>query len=79
MESYKFQNGGADRKFYVLYKYLYRIRNMRPVPKRQIAIARDFAFVLNDNNHQTLIGSNDNFRQLRSTERIVKVAAAFCG
>ncbi len=62
-----------------LSRYIYKIKDKRPIPKGQIAIARDFAIVLNDNGHQTLVGSNDNFKQLRSTERIVKVVAAFCG
>ena len=62
-----------------LSNYLYNIKDKRPVPKGQIAIARDFAIVLNDNGHQTLIGGNENYKQLRSSERISKVAAAFCG
>lgn len=62
-----------------LSNYLYNIKDKRPVPKGQIAIARDFAIVLNDNGHQTLIGSNDEFKQLCSMARIKKVAAAFCG
>lgn len=62
-----------------LSNYLYNIKDKRPVPKGQIAIARDFAIVLNDNGHQTLIGCNEEFRQLRTTEHINKVAAAFCG
>lgn len=62
-----------------LSNYLYNIRNIRPVPKGQIAIARDFAIVLNDNGHQTLMGNNDDYKQLRLNGRINKVAAAFCG
>jgi len=49
------------------------------VPKGQIAIARDFAIVLNDDSHLTLLGHNDNFSQLRTNENIVKVAASFSG
>lgn len=59
--------------------YVHNVRDKRPVPKGQIAIARDFAVVLNDNGHQTLIGSNDDFKQLSSIERINKVITAFCG
>lgn len=59
--------------------YLYNIAKKRPVPKGQIAIARDFAVVLNDNGHQTLIGKNDTFKQLYSPKPFVKVAAAFDG
>lgn len=62
-----------------LSNYLYNIRGKRPIPKGQIAIARDFAIVLNDNGHQTLIGNNDGYEQLRFNGRINKVAAAFCG
>lgn len=54
-------------------------RSYYPVPKGQIAIARDFAIVLNDDNHLTLLGHNDSFRQLLTSERIIKVAAAFSG
>ena len=50
-----------------------------PVPKGRIAIARDFAIVLNDDNHLTLLGHNDAFRQLPTGEKIIKVAAAFSG
>lgn len=50
-----------------------------PIPKGQIAIARDFAIVLNDDNHLTLLGHNDSFRQLPTSERIIKVAAAYSG
>lgn len=45
----------------------------------RIGIARDFAIILNDDNTLTMLGSNDNFRQLESYERIVKVTAAFAG
>lgn len=62
-----------------LSNYLYYIRNKRPVPKGQIAIARDFAIVLNDNGHQTLIGNNDDYKQLCFNGRLNKIAAAFCG
>lgn len=62
-----------------LNNYLYNIKDKRPVPKGQIAIARDFAIVLNDNGHQTLIGDNDSYKQLCFNGRINKVAAAFCG
>ena len=62
-----------------LSNYLYNIKDKRPVPKGQIAIARDFAIVLNDNGHQTLIGGNEDFKQLNSSDSINKVAAAFCG
>lgn len=54
-------------------------RSYYPVPKGQIAIARDFAIVLNDDNHLTLLGHNDAFRQLETGEKIIKVAAAFSG
>ena len=50
-----------------------------PIPKGQIAIARDFAIVLNDDSHLTLLGQNDEFRQLLTGEKIIKVAAAFSG
>ena len=53
--------------------------NYYPIPKGQIAIARDFAIVLNDDNHLTLLGNNDAFRQLPTSEKIIKVAAAFSG
>ena len=49
------------------------------IPKGQIAVARDFAIVLNDDNHLTLLGHNDAFRQLPTSEKIIKVAAAFSG
>ena len=49
------------------------------IPKGQIAVARDFAFVLNDDSHLTLLGHNDSFQQLHTNEKIVKVAAAFSG
>lgn len=62
-----------------LSNYLYNIRDKRPVPKGQIAIARDFAIVLNDNGHQTLIGNNDDYKQLCFNGRLNKMAAAFCG
>lgn len=54
-------------------------RSYYPVPKGQIAIARDFAIVLNDDSHLTLLGQNDEFRQLLTGEKIIKVAAAFSG
>ena len=47
--------------------------------KGRIAIARDFGIVLNDDSHLTLVGRNDGFRQLHTSERIIKVAAAFAG
>lgn len=68
-----------------LYNFIERILseyNWLPdysIPKGQIAIARDFAIVLNDDNHLTLLGHNDSFRQLLTSERIIKVAAAFSG
>jgi len=46
---------------------------------RRIGIARDFAIILNDDNTLTMLGNNDNFWQLESHERIVKVTAAFAG
>lgn len=49
------------------------------IPKGQIAIARDFAIVLNEYGYLTLLGHNENFHQLYPTGRIVKVAAAFAG
>lgn len=49
------------------------------IPNGQIAIARDFAIVLNDDNHLTLLGHNDSFLQLVTSEKIIKVAAAFSG
>ena len=55
------------------------IKTGRVVPKGQIAIARDFALVLNDDGHLTLLGHNEDFQQLRSRDRIIKVAAAFSG
>ena len=58
---------------------MHRWQNDYFLPKRQIAIARDFAIVLNDNNHMTLLGHNDTFRQLETGEKIVRVAAAFSG
>ena len=45
----------------------------------RIGIARDFAIILNDDNTLTMLGRNDNFWQLESYERIVKVTAAFAG
>lgn len=48
-------------------------------PKGYIAIARDFALVLNDVGHLTLIGNNSNFKQLKTKKKIIKIAAAFCG
>lgn len=47
--------------------------------KGRIAIARDFGIVLNDDLHLTLVGRNDGFRQLHTSERVIKVAAAFAG
>ena len=47
--------------------------------KGRIAIARDFGIVLNDDSHLTLVGRNDGFRQLHTSERVIKVAAAFAG
>lgn len=47
--------------------------------KGKIAIARDFAIVLNDDGHLTLLGHNDDFRQINSLERLVKIAATFKG
>ena len=49
------------------------------VPKGQIAIARDFAIVLNDDGHITLLGRNDNFAQLPMQRRIRKIATAYAG
>lgn len=49
------------------------------VPKGQIAIARNFAIVLNDDDHLTLLGHNDNFRQINTCESLVKVAATSKG
>lgn len=49
------------------------------VPKGQIAIARDFALVLNDDGRQTLLGHNDGFRQFPHYDRIVKIAATYSG
>ena len=62
-----------------LNRYLHAISNKRPVPKGQIAIAREFVIVLNDNGHQTLIGHRPGFKQLGSIDRIVKVVASFSG
>lgn len=69
----------GDRENYGLNRYLAEIEGKLPVPKGQIAIARDFALVLNDNGHQTLIGDNDSFCQLSTNEGIVKLAATFAG
>lgn len=54
-------------------------KQMDAVPKGQIAIARNFGFVLNDDNHLTLLGPNENLRIPRSIYRIIKVAAAYEG
>ena len=62
-----------------LHRYLKEINGLSPVPKGQIGIARDFAFVLNDNGHLSLLGHCDYFKQLNAAGPIVKVAAAFCG
>lgn len=57
----------------------YFLHDKAIVPKGQIAIARDFAIVLNDDNHLILLGHNDDFRQINTHERLVKVAATFKG
>lgn len=75
----KVQSGMVNRSFIDAGGYLSRIGMMKPVPKGHIAIARNFAIVLNDDNHQTLIGNNENYKQLHSPEKIVKIAAAFSG
>lgn len=49
------------------------------IPKGNVAIARDFAMVLNDDSHLTLLGHNENFKQLANGEKIVKITAAFAG
>lgn len=49
------------------------------VPKGQIAIAGGFAVVLNDDGHLTLLGHNDDFRQINTYNRLVKVAATSGG
>lgn len=46
---------------------------------RRIAISRDFGLVLNMDGSQTFIGHCSDMPQLRSNERIIKVAAAFAG
>jgi len=68
-----------NTKIHGLRHYVSKINGLRPVPKGQIATARDFSIVLNDNGHQTLVGRNGDYWQLYSNDRIVKVAAAFCG
>lgn len=68
-----------NTKIHGLRQYVSKINGLSPVPKGQIAAARDFSIVLNDNGHQTLVGRNDDYCQLYSNDRIVKVAAAFCG
>lgn len=50
-----------------------------PIPKGRIAIARDFAIVLNDNGNQLLLGHNEDFRQLRHPSGVSKLAAAYAG
>lgn len=50
-----------------------------PLPKGQIAIARDFGMILNDDGHITLVGHNDDFRQIEPSGQNIKIAAAFAG
>lgn len=57
----------------------YFSKQIEALPKGQIAIARNFGFVLNDDSHLTLRGTNENFHQISNQDRIVKVAAAFDG
>ncbi len=49
------------------------------LPKGQIAIARDFGIVLNDDGYLTSFGKNEKFHQIISPCKIIKVAAAFAG
>lgn len=52
---------------------------IKPLPMGQIAIARNFGMVLNDDGHITLLGRNEEFRQIEPSVNNVKVAAAFAG
>lgn len=52
---------------------------IEPLPKGQIAIARDFGLVLNDDGHITILGRNDKFRQFEPIYKNIRVAAAFAG
>lgn len=52
---------------------------IEPLPKGQIAIARDFGLVLNDSGHITFVGRNEGFRQIEPSCQNIKVAAAFSG
>lgn len=54
-------------------------QEIEPLPKGQIAIARDFGLVLNDDGHITLLRCNDTFRQIEPSYRNIKIAAAFAG
>lgn len=56
-----------------------RFSQIESLPKGQIAIARDFGIVLNDDGHITLVGRNDAFRQIEPSCQNIKVAAAFSG
>lgn len=63
-----------------------RIMNYRfpdrttPRPKGQIAIARDFGLVLNDDGHLTIFDSKGDIRHINTgIRRIQKIAAAFAG
>jgi hypothetical protein len=51
------------------------------ISNKRIAIARDFALILNDNGYQTLLGRNEQFRQLQSdtSDPIISIAASFAG
>ena len=51
----------------------------RHVLMGKIGIARDFCVILNDDSTLSFWGKNNDFRQLPTNERIVKVTAAFAG
>ena len=80
-EEEELENRGAHslRNFFSNHQHNYFLHSNSIASKGQIAIARDFAVVLNDDGHLTLLGHNDDFRQIDAYERIVKVAATFKG
>ena len=60
---------------------VYEYNGTYPIPKGQVAIARDFAIVLSAAGYLTLLGRNDDFVQLcrKTSSRLVKAAATYDG
>lgn len=80
LKKQKQQSEKDHREIHLLRNFVFsKSRFSHNIPKGRIAIARNFAIVLNDDGHLTLLGHNDNFKQISSSDRLDKITAAFSG